>query len=190
MKFFIATHSHTHPHSLTLYTHTFSICYQLKRRRRHYQYLLLNNLARLPVTIGVINIFQSCLIFISFASYLNIATRISASCGAQMIQNWKCISKHQHCSAIYLCWKRERERGKREKKNFVDLHLSLNNKWPNGQNGKVACGMWHVVDGGMWHAAYAACDMGHRSIKCTVSTFTRASLIYLINSSRYKLLKL
>lgn len=55
---------------------------------------------------------------------------------------------------------------------------------------QLACGMWHVVDGGMWHAAYAACDMGHRSIKCAVSTFTRAPLIYLINSSRYKLLKL
>lgn len=161
MKFFIATHSHTHPHTLTLNTHTFSICYQLKRRRRHYQYLLLNNLARLPVTIGVINIFQSCLIFISFASYLNIATRISASCGAQMIQNWKFISKHQHCSAIYLCWKQERGNGKREKKNFVDLHLSLNNKWPKWQNGKVATGMWHVACGRWWHVARSIRSMRH-----------------------------
>lgn len=37
-------------------------------------------------------------------------------------------------------------------------------------------GMWHVDDGGMWHAAYTACDMGHRTIKCAVSTFTRARL--------------
>lgn len=83
------------------------------------------------------------------------------------------------CDLFSVENERESGNGKREKKNFVDLHLSLNNKWPKWQNGKVATGMWHVACARWWHVARSMRHGTQNHKMCRFNFYTGPA--YLLN---------